>query len=265
MGLFGPGSSISRLGSGAERTAAQKTIEDIGRPLEAELQDTRGEYFVLQAAGMLFASQVRANQGAEPVRSMEESLARARQIMDAFQDTPSTDMRILEAKASAVYEQFQQAASQGVQYSCSTCLSLVRTLRAKGADVTVYIQAPETASAVGSFLQKGRIERRRLDMINELADLYSPEKFHLIQYRAPASISGVLIDRSFLGIGWYTYRHIDETNRHNVVSGDHVQLLAHNVPAVLTRAGTPEFDILYNFFTSMSDNFNTNGQKIALH
>jgi hypothetical protein len=152
-----------------------------------------------------------------------------------------------------------------IQYSCSTCLSLVRTLLAKGADVTVYIQSPQTASAVGSSLQRGRIERRRLDMINELAELYSSKKFHPFHYSAPASISGVLIDESFLGIGWYIYRHIDDTNRRNVVTGDHVQLLGHNVPAILTRTGTPEFDLLYNFFTNTVTNFKNNSESVELH
>lgn len=115
MGLFGVGSSIIRVGAGPEAAAAREAVENIGRALETEFRDTPGEYFVLQAAGMLFASQHGAVKGVEPVHSMDESLARARQIMGAFSDTPLTNPRVLDAQARIVYEQLREAAGKGVQ------------------------------------------------------------------------------------------------------------------------------------------------------
>jgi hypothetical protein len=115
MGLFGIGSSYSRIGSGADGAAARKTVEDIGRSLETELQDTPGEYFVLQAAGMLFACEFRACEGVQPVRSMQESLARAAHIMDSLEDSASTKQEVLEARAHQVHEQFHAAVRSGVR------------------------------------------------------------------------------------------------------------------------------------------------------
>ena len=151
-----------------------------------------------------------------------------------------------------------------IQYSSVTCHYLVKTLLENGAEVTVYIQAPETASEVGSLLQKERIEQKLRDLPNELADLDSPGKLHLVQYAAPASISGVLIDRAFLGVGWYVYKHVDETNKDKVRPGDRVQILGHNQPGVLVRGGTPEFNKLYKCFMQMKDNFDRNGKPVKL-
>jgi hypothetical protein len=114
MGLFGPGSSYSRLGGGTQGASAHKAIENIAGPLEAELRDTPGEYFVLQAAGMLFACEAGAVGGVQPVRSMEESLARARQIMSAFSDVTTTDAAVLKSKAVNVYDQLKGAAANGI-------------------------------------------------------------------------------------------------------------------------------------------------------
>jgi len=103
MGLFGPGQSFSRLGDGTEGKVAHKVIEDIAGGIEMELKDTPGEYFALQAGGMLFASQQTTVSSARPVRSMDESLARAAQIMTAFSDKSCTEPAVLRVKANEVY------------------------------------------------------------------------------------------------------------------------------------------------------------------
>ncbi|MGH8498008.1 MAG: hypothetical protein ACRERV_04250, partial [Methylococcales bacterium] len=69
-----------------------------------------------------------------------------------------------------------------LQYSCHTCLPLVRTLRAKGAEVTVYMQDPNTAFSCGSGSQQRRVQGRYQDIPNELAELYAPDKLHIFQY-----------------------------------------------------------------------------------
>lgn len=114
MGLFGPGSSYSHFAGGAVGAPAYEAIVSIAGQLEEELQDTPGEYFVLQAAGMLFACTASSVRGVQPVRSMAESLARAREIMGAFVDQLSTDPRTLEAQATRVYEQLRDLAARGV-------------------------------------------------------------------------------------------------------------------------------------------------------
>jgi hypothetical protein len=114
VGLFGARSSITKLGGGAKGTAARKVIENIAGKLELDLQDTPGEYFVLQAAGMLFASNVRAITSFESVRTMDESFDRADLIMTSFHDAPVTDRPILETRARAVYNELEQAAASGV-------------------------------------------------------------------------------------------------------------------------------------------------------
>lgn len=141
-----------------------------------------------------------------------------------------------------------------IQYSSQTCLPLIRALLYKGAKVALYIQDSETAGLVGSQSQRQRIDQRLRDLPNELSGLPTAGELNIYKYRAPASIAGVLLDEELLGMGWYVYRHVDETNKDDVAAGDKVQLLGHNMPAVLMRAGNPGFDCLYECFRKTLEN-----------
>ena len=114
MGLFGSGASVSRLG-GATGAAARQVIEETAGGLEADMRDTPGEYLVLQAAGMLFASQTRTMEGAPPVGTMAAALARAEQILGAYADTPTTDPLALKLTATAVHARLEAAVAAGVE------------------------------------------------------------------------------------------------------------------------------------------------------
>ena len=110
MGLFSPGSSLGRIGGEAAHTA----IKEIAGRIETELHDTPGEYFALQAAGMLFASKTNAVSGVKPVRSMDESLSRAGQIMTMFSNKSSVKMHVLKVKATEAYDLLCVAAAKGI-------------------------------------------------------------------------------------------------------------------------------------------------------
>ena len=115
MGLFGPGTSISVINVGPQGAAAHQAIKDLVGGIETELQDTPGEYLVLQAGGMFFASQSDVCKGAQPVQSMAESFDRAMQIMTAFWERPTTADLTLKRKADEVYSTLQKAAAKGIQ------------------------------------------------------------------------------------------------------------------------------------------------------
>ncbi len=115
MALFGFRSSFVRLGSGVNAAQARKAIEDINGTLESELQDTPGEYFVLQAAGMLLASELKAVEGGKPVESMDESLTRAKSILERFTDVPTTGSAVLAVKAQEVYDKLRRALANGAE------------------------------------------------------------------------------------------------------------------------------------------------------
>ncbi len=115
MGLFGAPASFSRLGTGEAGAAAHEAVERIAGRLEQELQDTPGEYLVLQAAGMLFASQNQSISGIQPVHSLDEAFARAWQIMARYSDSPTTPRPILETQAATAHRELQAAAAAGVE------------------------------------------------------------------------------------------------------------------------------------------------------
>lgn len=115
MGLFGAPASFSRLGTGEAGAAAHEAVQRIAGRLEQELQDTPGEYLVLQAAGMLFASQHQAISGIQPVRSLNEALARAWQIMERYSDSPTTRRPILETQAATAHRDLQAASTAGAE------------------------------------------------------------------------------------------------------------------------------------------------------
>jgi hypothetical protein len=119
MGLFGVGSSYSRLPSAAARSA----FTEIGGPLEEELADTPSEYFVLQAAGMLFACETGAADDPHPVRTMAESLARARNIMGSFVEQPAASADVLTSLANRTHGQLHAAAARVPAAQLVGCLN----------------------------------------------------------------------------------------------------------------------------------------------
>jgi len=115
MGLFGPGPSYSRFDNGPDGVAASNAVEEIARRIESDLQDTPGEYLVLQAAGMLFACEHRAVERNTPVRTLDESFHEATRIMSAFRERPTTPVSTMKQKAKEVHGSFTCAHHKGIR------------------------------------------------------------------------------------------------------------------------------------------------------
>lgn len=148
-----------------------------------------------------------------------------------------------------------------LQYSCYTCLPLVRALLESDATVRVYMQSSDTAAALGSSLQKRRIESHIETIAGELDTLMS--RFEALSYSMPASVSAVRIDKDIIAVGWYLYLHIDRASDRYVKAGDTVKIAAHDVPGIVARRGSVEFETLNRLFERLLENYQANSASIV--
>ncbi|HVR37810.1 MAG TPA: hypothetical protein VMU84_01850 [Thermoanaerobaculia bacterium] len=150
-----------------------------------------------------------------------------------------------------------------LQYSCNTGLPLVRALLDSSADVTVYMQNPSTAATIGSSLQHNRIQSHIDALPSELQDAIAG--FTAFTIPAPVSVAAARIDQDVIAVGWYTYLHVDFSNQRHVAAGDKVKVVAHDVPCVVARRGSAEFEVLNRFFDRLLQNYRANATEIRFN
>jgi hypothetical protein len=150
-----------------------------------------------------------------------------------------------------------------IQYSCRTSRSLLRKLMNKKALITVYMQDPNTCESLGSKHQKNRVTHSITELPAEFGASINSNKISFMTYVAPASVSAVRIDDNLIAMGWYIYKHVDESNRSILSeSEDKVELLGHCIPAVLAAKGSMEFEVLNSLFDSLTANFKKNSTQL---
>ena len=151
-----------------------------------------------------------------------------------------------------------------LQYSCRTSLDVLRTVLRKGAKVTVFLQHEDIAAKIGSQYQADRIRVAIKALPNELkGSLKKPDKLKVYKYKAPGSVSGIKIDNRVLCMGWYIYRHVDEFTDKSMAADD-VELLGHNIAALVVWKGTPEFEVLDKTFSKLEKNYQKNSEEVLL-
>jgi len=138
-----------------------------------------------------------------------------------------------------------------VQYSSRRASTLIFTLLRKGATVNLYIKNPDTG--VISTMQKERIISTIKDLPNELSSTYGTLKVY--KYDPPASVRGVIIDNRILAIGWYTYEYVTKSERDSAYPDDEFFLSGHDVPGILVREGSLEFEVFKDLFLKQIQNF----------
>lgn len=144
-----------------------------------------------------------------------------------------------------------------LQYSCRTALPLARALASLDCQVELFIQDPATAARIGSSLQADRIRTRIVELPLEMGQFRkncsTPLAFGTI-----ASVSAVKLDESVIGIGWYWYRQAGEDEP--LWKRDRIEVVAHDVPAVLARSGSPEFEAIKKFFDRVHSDCKTHAK-----
>jgi hypothetical protein len=147
-----------------------------------------------------------------------------------------------------------------IQYSGSSCLDVIRELAEEGASIKLYLQNSLTANHVAAGFaydpkkpdshQAERIKKKHKHLKDDLGHLWKTAKIEVRQCSCPASAMVVKIDDWFLAVGWYMYypRPAEEQD-----DNDKVQTLAHDVPVVVARKGSLEFDILNSFVMEILD------------
>lgn len=151
-----------------------------------------------------------------------------------------------------------------LQYSCRTCLDVVRTVLSKGAKVTVFIQHEDIAARVGSQYQADRIRVATKALRTDLSgSLLKPDKLKVYKYRALGSVSGIKIDDRVLCMGWYAYKHVDQSSDKSLAS-DAVEILGHNIAALVVWKGTGEFEALDKTFSMLEKNYQKNSEEVLL-
>src|SRR5262249_53297296 len=125
----------------------------------------------------------------------------------------------------------------------------------------VFIQTPSTAGRAGSSLQQRRIEAHIESFPSELQDALA--LFNASTFPAPASVAAVRIDQKVIAMGWYVYLHVDASNVRHVKAGDAVKIVAHDVPCIVARRGSAEFDILNRFFDRLIENYEVNAEPVT--
>jgi hypothetical protein len=142
-----------------------------------------------------------------------------------------------------------------LQYSCSTALDLLRVVVRAGAKVTLYLQSPSTPRKLGSSYQHDRVRTTHAKLPSELKDLQFEKNVRIYEYDPPASVSAVRIDDKLISVGWSITKNIESTSYAEYPIGDTVEMLAHNVPAILARRGSAEYDTLNTLFRDLCENF----------
>jgi hypothetical protein len=142
-----------------------------------------------------------------------------------------------------------------LQYSCHTCLPVLRMLLRKGAKVTVFIQHEDTAAAIGSQLQADLIRDTTNNLRSNLGNtLVEPDKLKIYKYRVPSSMSAIKIDNRILCMGWYTYeqkKRLDD----KTYPDDTIDISGHDRAAVVVYKGTNEFQVLDKMFSLLEKNY----------
>ncbi len=138
-----------------------------------------------------------------------------------------------------------------LQYSAMWATSLIRKLARKNANITLFVQAPETAVS-DSQKEKILTISRQMD---ENISRSNPFTLTIYEYNAPASIRAVLIDRKILGIGPYVYEYMFSQNEN--FPDDRFEISGHDMPGRLFYEGTLGFQA----FSVMIDKIVANYKK----
>jgi hypothetical protein len=138
-----------------------------------------------------------------------------------------------------------------VQYSGRRASTLIFTLLKKGATVNLYIKNPDTE--VVSSMQKKRIISSIKDLPGELSSTSGILKVY--KYDPSASIRGVMIDNRVLAIGWYVYEYVTKLERDSDYPDDRFFLSGHDVPGIVVREGSLEFEVFKDLFLKQVQNF----------
>ena len=147
-----------------------------------------------------------------------------------------------------------------IQYSCTTAMPLVKALLEANAKVTIYVQDPATACAIGSITQQDKI----LGHINSLQGEVQDHENNLTvrQYSTPASAAIVKIDSEVVAIGWYVYRKVDSSNRRRLDKRDSVEILAHNVPCIVAYRKSRDYSTIRAHVDWLIESFSQHSIKI---
>jgi hypothetical protein len=152
-----------------------------------------------------------------------------------------------------------------IQYSSRKASTLIFTLLKKGATVNLYVNNLDTGAI--SNMQKERIISAIKDLPGELSSTSGILKVY--KYDPPASVRGVMIDNRVLAIGWYTCEYVTKPERDVAYPDDEFFLSGHDIPGILVREGSLEFEIFKDLFLKQVQNFgkdaDNKSKKTILH
>src|SRR5260370_14255888 len=154
-----------------------------------------------------------------------------------------------------------------LQYSCIFGIGVLRTLLSLGATVTVYIQHEKIPMALGAHEQVDRISHRCKSFHADLATLFNSNQLKVYKYYVPASVSCIKVDfgtEQILCMGWYTYEHIDGSNRRAAYPADTLHVSGHDMATVVEWSGTEEFEALNETFKMLEKNYQANSEEWPL-
>lgn len=145
---------------------------------------------------------------------------------------------------------------------------LIDEINKDGAKEAVFLQHEDIAAKVGSQWQANRIKEATRHLRTDLSgSLKKPDKLKdklkVYKYRVLGSVSGIKIDDRVLCMGWYVYKHVDQFTD-TEMAGDEVELLGHNIAALVVWKGTPEFEALNETFDMLEENYQRNSVEVPL-
>ncbi len=85
----------------------------------------------------------------------------------------------------------------------------------------------------------------------------------IYKYRSIGSVSAIKIDNRILCMGWYTYTQADQAINKGSPS-DTIEILGHNVAAMIVWKGTIEFETLNKTFSMLEKNYRKNAEEVLL-
>lgn len=157
-----------------------------------------------------------------------------------------------------------------IQYSCTTCMRVVRALLSQGARVTVYIQHEETAINLGSKFQANRIREKTNNLPSDLGKLArilskpaKPGQLKVYKYPSPGSVSAIKIDNRVLCMGWYIYEQAENLANSSYAS-DTIEVSGHDVAALVVWKDTEEFNELEKTFSLLEKNYQKYAERVPL-